>query len=95
MACSERVSNDVAQRRAGGRRRYNAQRRAQCGARRRLVLRVLLQHGRPEGLQTALAAQLGVSRATICRDVRVLWPIVERAAPGAKILISLRTYRVL
>jgi hypothetical protein len=61
--------------RAGGRRRYNAKRRAQKQYRRTQIFFRLAMAGLPKGawgVQTVLAEQLGVSRATICRDMKAI-----------------------
>jgi hypothetical protein len=77
------VTADEAARRAGGRRRYNAERRLRAFLRLRKVADVLFatQEWRPRGFirQAALARQLGVSRSTVCRDVHKL---IDRR-PGA------------
>ncbi len=63
-----RVRDEVAYARAGGRRRYNAQRQAQAEKRRRVVA-VLLQ----KGLASAeIARRLKVHRSTVCRDIQLL-----------------------
>ena len=67
------TTDDIARRRAGGRARYNARRQQQAIERR--VYRLLpLLGGRPpkRGALGGLAAQLHVSRATICRDIASL-----------------------
>ncbi len=74
--------DDVVARRAGGRRRYNAQRRFEATLRRcqvaRLSLRWAMAHPDPfqRGKGAWIARQLGVSEATISRDlaaIRALW----------------------
>ena len=61
-------------RRAGGRRRYNAGRRFLRNVRRAEIFGRIA--GKPWqsiwGLQAALARALGVSRSTICRDLRAM-----------------------
>jgi hypothetical protein len=65
---------------AGGRRHYNAHRQFLALDRRRKLARMLRQKGgmTKRGYQARLARKLGVSTATICRDVRYLlqlgWP---------------------
>lgn len=67
------VSDDEAAHRAGGRRRYNAARRVQAWARRRQVADLLNKYGLLEyGTQARIADELGVSRATVHRDVRAI-----------------------
>lgn len=57
-------------RRAAGRRRYNAKRRAEARERYIKVLEVIRPpDGRKRGSQAQLARALGVHRSTICRDV--------------------------
>jgi hypothetical protein len=74
------VPDAVAFRRAGGRRKYNAMRRLQRDQRRHRVCQLYWQllagrlPGIPKewGLATIIARLLGVSRATICRDLQAL-----------------------
>lgn len=67
------VSPEEAVRRAGGRRRYNAERRDQVLARRRQVADLLHKYGLiKHGTQARIADELGVSRATVHRDVRAI-----------------------
>lgn len=74
------TTREEAARRAGGRRHYNAQRQAQARRRRRKLSRLISTLGNvfERGLQARLARALGVSRATICRDMDYLfhlrWP---------------------
>lgn len=62
--------------RAGGRRRYNAERQRRADQRRVIVAGMLWQLlFRKRGLIGALARHLGVHRSTIWRDVkRLTWP---------------------
>jgi hypothetical protein len=80
---SPATADEVA-RRAGGRNRYNAYRRLHRDLRRALLWdwlaerRVNLGDLRwRTGGQARLAAELGVSRSTISRDVAALLPLVE------------------
>lgn len=58
-------------RRAGGRRRYNFQREMAARARRERVCALLAKYGsKIRGVQARIARELGVSEATISRDVR-------------------------
>src|SRR4051794_27592031 len=72
------TSIDVVHRRAGGRRGYNARRSFQRLLRRRRVFELLVERFGVEGLFghhgacAAVARELGVSRATICRDRQYL-----------------------
>ncbi len=76
------VSADVAARRAGGRRRYNAWRRDMAFLRRcEQVFPLLLKYGPwDRGTQARIARELNVSRATICRDVAALATISRELA---------------
>jgi DNA invertase Pin-like site-specific DNA recombinase len=64
-------------RRAAGRYKYNAIRRVQAQLRRREVLKLLGEIGWTYGSQVRIARQLGVSEATISRDLAVILPLVE------------------
>jgi hypothetical protein len=65
------TDRDTVCRRAAGRRRYNAARKRRKQARRTEI--ILRTAGRYFwGMQALLAAELGVSRATICRDFRAI-----------------------
>jgi hypothetical protein len=57
-------------RRAGGRRAYNALRRDLKLFRRLDVTRLLLKYGHQRGVQARIATVLGVSEATVSRDVK-------------------------
>jgi hypothetical protein len=65
---------EVAARRAGGRRRYNAWRQQIAQHRRTILTHLLFAKGNlfEKGIQARLARKLGVSRSTICRDVKAL-----------------------
>jgi hypothetical protein len=72
-AWSESTSDEEMQRRAGGRRLYNGVRQCRAALRRRELMTIvvrsrlkLLEHG----TQARLARQLGVSRSTVCRDMK-------------------------
>ena len=67
------VSDAEAARRAGGRRRYNAWRHFCAVWRRREVARLYLELGGGYGVQAAMARRLGVSQATVSRDMAALW----------------------
>jgi hypothetical protein len=69
MAWNASVSPEAAYRRASGRRRYHAQRRTNRFFRRMLVFDRLRDEGLHYGAQARWARELGVSEATICRDV--------------------------
>ena|SRR5258706_15815223 len=63
--------------RAGGRRRYNRQRRLAAASRRRQVLGLLVE---AELTQRAIAAQLGVHESQVSRDRKWLEPLLEHVA---------------
>jgi hypothetical protein len=71
-------------RRAAGRRRYNHGRRFLRNVRRAQLLRwpAVLGPDQPRGLQAALARRLGVSPATVSRDLKAVrdpahrWPVL-------------------
>ena len=67
------MTADPIHRRAGGRRRYNATRRALVFWRLLELEAILRRDGYQVGDYARLAKRLGVSRATVCRDVRRLW----------------------
>lgn len=69
------VGNIEAACRAGGRRGYNAHRQAQALVRRLRVAELLGQSGFHRGALARLARELGVSKATITRDVQSMLPI--------------------
>ena len=78
---SQPTSNDAAYRRAGGRARYNLK-RFDVAFKRRQSLLLLLRHKAPRrGDQAHLARQLGVNKATICRDVAQLHRSKSQAQP--------------
>jgi hypothetical protein len=84
-ACNNRqwgppASHDEAARRASGRTRYNRRRQVKAMLRRAKLLRICHElscegNWSPfrRGEQTRLAAMLGVSRSTICRDMQAIW----------------------
>jgi hypothetical protein len=75
---SKTVSPDLAYRRAGGRRRYNAQRQQARDARREQIKVWILADERPcvaanrTGTVPRLARMFGVHRSTITRDLAVI-----------------------
>lgn len=82
MSWSSYQTPDVVARRAGGRRKHNARRKAQAWARRAQILELcgtkvmLLGAKYARGITAELAARLGVHRTTITRDLfalRVEW----------------------
>jgi hypothetical protein len=72
MPWTDRVSDELASRRAGGRRRYNSLRRDRATVRRGQVAQLLRGHGWTRGSQAKIAHILGVSQATISRDAKHL-----------------------
>jgi hypothetical protein len=87
------VSNDWGQttdwetvcRRNAGRRHYNAVRQVRRDYRRVQVARLLLKYGQDNlplhGLQARIARELGVSPATISRDVQALLAEMRGSCP--------------
>lgn len=70
MNWSAQTDFDVVCKRAAGRRRYNAKRRAEARERYLQVVEAIMPSGgRKRGTQAQLARVLGVHRSTICRDV--------------------------
>lgn len=66
------TTNDEAIARARARRRYNAMRRDMARLRQVEVVRKLAAYGIYHGVQARIAEELGVSKATISRDVRAV-----------------------
>ena len=70
MDWSAPTDSDAVNKRAAGRRRYNAERRAEARERYKLVVEAIMPpDGRKRGSQAQLARALGVHRSTISRDV--------------------------
>lgn len=70
------VPDEVAYRRAGGRRAYNARRQALAGLRRQAVVELLAESGRSLFARDTvrwLAGELGVSTRTIQRDLAAIY----------------------
>lgn len=76
MSWSAPTSNREAYRRAGGRRRYQEQRRQRAFVRQYAIFEAWCRHEihlvTDHGVQARLARQLGVSEATISRDVATI-----------------------
>jgi hypothetical protein len=72
------TSWDEVCRRAAGRARYHALRRFQRQERRLLVVELLRRYGLVHGVQARISRELGVSEATVSRDVAAL--LKDRAA---------------
>lgn len=67
------VAEQSAACRAGGRRHYNAVRQRRAALRRVRVAELLVRATAfKRGVQTTIARELNVSRATVCRDIRRL-----------------------
>jgi len=67
------TDTETINRRAGGRRRYNAWRGFKRAHRHRLVVQLLRQYGMlKHGVNARIARELGVSKSTITRDVQAL-----------------------
>jgi DNA invertase Pin-like site-specific DNA recombinase len=77
-------SAEEAYRRAGGRRRYHARRRREAEERRARVAELVMQWGWVQGTQARIARELGVSEATISRDMRKIYTGPE----GNKLLLQ-------
>lgn len=78
---SDRVSDSEAARRAGGRARWNAVRQVRRELRRVDVAKLMRHYGLDRGSQTAIARCLGVSRSTVCRDVRAILAEMNEGGP--------------
>src|SRR5579859_135639 len=80
------TSPDVVARRAGGRRHYNLRRQTLALIRRTEVCRLLDRFPLDErGTVVGIARVLGVSAATICRDLNAMYPFRQHchaARPG-------------
>ena len=76
-AWGQRTSWDTVCQLASGRRRFNAMRRLTRQLRIQEVVRLLAAWGWGYGVQVRIARQLGVSEATISRDVAIILPLVR------------------
>ena len=63
--------------RARGRANYNARRRLAARLRQREVLVLLARFGWKYGVQSLIAAHLGVHKSTICRDLATMMPLTK------------------
>jgi transposase-like protein len=91
MNWGARTDFEIVCKRAAGRRRYNAARRAEARERYlQVVAAIMPPDGHSRGSQAQLARALGVHRSTICRDVakwrRLLLDVMQRyrAMTGSK-----------
>jgi hypothetical protein len=66
------TTKDEVARRAAGRARYHALRRFQRQLRRQQVIELLGRYGYDRGVQARISRELGVSEASISRDVAAL-----------------------
>ena len=88
------TDGDSAKRRAGGRKRYNSQRRKRADARREALTKTIskcpLMPLRFRGSITALAGAFGVSPSTISRDLRYILfgGIVYNFCPNGELVYS-------
>jgi butyrate kinase len=71
------VSWDEVCRRARGRANHNSRRRLQARLRQREVLRLVARFGWKYGVQSLIAAHLGVHKSTISWDFRVVFPLTN------------------
>jgi hypothetical protein len=72
--------------RAAARRKYNSLRRLRAEERRRQVLELALQlGGLGRGVQTTIAAVLGVHRSTVSKDLKRIMPLA-RPCPSCGLL---------
>jgi len=78
VAWSRLTSTDVAQRRASGRRRYNAERRGNAQVRQAIVYQRALSAHQETGWKSKAARELGVHPSTITRDYRAVMARVNR-----------------
>jgi len=74
------TSWEEVKKRAAGRAKYNALRRLNAQLRRRQVLQLLGEIGWTYGSQATVARQLGVSEATISRDMATILPLYRECA---------------
>lgn len=70
---------ETAARRAGGRRRYNADRRDDALLRRHLAAGMLGEYGFERGAQSRMAEALGVHRSMVSRDID--WLLEKKRRP--------------
>lgn len=91
---SRKTSDGEVARRAGGRARYNALRRDLARIRRKEVERLLLTWGHDHGVQARIAAHLGVSPATISRDLTAILPLY-RPCPTCDLMVAKERWEML
>jgi hypothetical protein len=76
-AWSQPTDWDTVCRRARGRANYNAKKRLAARLRQREVLQLLARFGWKYGVQSTIAAHLGVHKSTICRDLATIMPLTK------------------
>ena len=69
---TQTIGDAAAARRAGGRRRINAQRRARREKRLVKLAQLLKKYGDAPGVGARIARELGVSPSVVCRDRQYL-----------------------
>jgi hypothetical protein len=74
---TRQVSWEEVCKRNRGRSRYNSRRRLRARLRQREVLQLVARFGWKHGVQSLIAAHLGVHKSTICRDFRVMFPLTN------------------
>ena len=75
------TSTSEANRRAAGRRHYNAQRQFSADFRRIEVQSLIREYGFGHGVMARIARELGVAASTSRRDIRRLSCTIEKACP--------------
>ena len=91
---SNPAASSVVNARAGGRRAYNALRRDQKLIRRHEVEALLHRWGWSFGTQARIARELGVSDATVSRDVAAILPLYKPCGHCGTLLSKERAARV-
>ncbi len=81
---AEQVSDQSAYRRIAGRNRYNLRRQLEAEYRRLRVADRLSEFGTRRGVQSELACEFRVDRATISRDLAALAPSTLSGGPAAR-----------
>lgn len=87
------VTSDEAARRAAGRRLYNARRTEEMLLRRREVVEMLRFNGHGWGSQAQMARALGVSEATISRDVKAIFEQEVHPCPTCGRVYDIETWK--
>ncbi len=71
------TNDSEASRRAGGRRKYNAVRQSMALIRQAEVAKMYCAGGFRWGIQSEIARKLGVHRATVSRDVKLIMKVLH------------------